>query len=214
MPLKIYWWISRIWRRSLLTQKRQCIFSTYLVYLSDAIKDSFSSSEYNTHDEVVSALLTDAIEQKMLYYSIPSTSKTTFIMIRDQSQPKYTNNSRRLRLKRQRSRSHEWRRVLFIPQSFDKKNVICWGCGKKGHIMKIFRITSTNFSSMTNVAEYFDNKANNLYINDIWCQRYALCSSAKVVGDVWIVDSACSNHICYIRKFFFNFSVSNGLNLK
>src|SRR5665811_903002 len=37
-----------------------------------------------------------------------------------------------------------------------------------------------------------------------------MCNSSKRVDDMWILDSACSYHICYIREFFHSFSESDG----
>lgn len=54
-----------------------------------------------------------------------------------------------------------------MTQSFDKKNVICWGCDKNGHIMKFCRITSKAFPSVANVTEHLDTKANDFYTNDL-----------------------------------------------
>lgn len=56
-----------------------------------------------TYNEVVSALLTNTIQYDMLSPSLPSTSRTLLIVTQDLSHPRYNNNSRRTRLKRQSS---------------------------------------------------------------------------------------------------------------
>lgn len=48
-----------------------------------------------TYNEVVSALLTDAVEQDLLSLSVTSTSETLLIMTQGQSQPRDTNDSQR-----------------------------------------------------------------------------------------------------------------------
>lgn len=120
-----------------------------------------------TYNEVVSALLMDAIEQDLLSPSIPSISGTALIMTRGQSQPKDIHNSRRPGLKRKRSKSLDRRKVQFMVQQFDKKNVVCWSCGKKSHIMKFCRMTSTTSPSVANVTEHLNTEANDLYTDDL-----------------------------------------------
>lgn len=140
----------------------------------------------------------------MLSPSVPFASGTTLFMARGQSQPRDLHDSRHPGLKRQRSKSHDRSKVQFLAQPFDKKNVVCWSCGKKGHIMKFCRMTSTTSPSVANVAEHLDTEANDLYTDG------QLCNSPQVVVDVWILDCACSYHICYIREFFCTFYLSNG----
>ena len=37
-----------------------------------------------------------------------------------------------------------------------------------------------------------------------------MCTTSRRADDVWILDCACSFHICYIREFLCSYSVSNG----
>lgn len=72
-------------------------------------------------------------------------------------------------------------------------------------------IRDTNLPQVTNVAEHLHFEEEDVFADGLWCHKYALNSSSKVVDDVWILDNAWSYHICYIREFFCTFSRSNGL---
>lgn len=69
-----------------------------------------------TYNKVVSALLTDAVEQELLSPSVPPLFGTSLIMTRGQSQPRDIHDSRRPGLKSQRSKSPDRRKVQFMAQ--------------------------------------------------------------------------------------------------
>jgi len=79
-----------------------------------------------TYNEVVSALLTDDLQQKMMSSSPATTSSGTALNVnRGRSQKRTTDGE-----KGSKSRSKSRRK------SQDKKTLLCWKCGKKGHMKK------------------------------------------------------------------------------
>ena len=79
-----------------------------------------------TYNEVVSALLTDDLQQKMMLSTPPSTSSGTALNVnRGRSQKQSAGGE-----KRSKSRSKSRGKTP------DKKTMLCWKCGKAGHMKK------------------------------------------------------------------------------
>ncbi|OAE31918.1 hypothetical protein AXG93_4485s1050 [Marchantia polymorpha subsp. ruderalis] len=122
-------------------------------------------------DEI--AVTTDgAVEQEILSFSRPFTSSTALTVIRGQSQPSGQDNLQRTGFKRQRSRSPERRRVHFqvpSPNKRNLKNLVCWRCGKNGHIKKDCRmqIKDANLPQVANVAEHLHSEEEDVFTDGL-----------------------------------------------
>jgi len=81
-------------------------------------------------------------------------------------------------------------------KSRDGKDIKCWTCGKAGHMKKDCRNKATGKPSGSVVVTEDSG--------------YALCTSAHVGNDEWILDSACSYHMCHVKEFFSSYTPSKG----
>ena len=95
-----------------------------------------------TYNEVVSALLTDDLQQKLVLSSQPASSSGTALNVnRGRSQTRTEDGDKR---SKGRSKSRG--------KSQEKKTMVCWKCGKAGHMKKDCR-SKAKESSSANVAK-------------------------------------------------------------
>ena len=102
-----------------------------------------------TYNEVVSALLTDDLQQKLVLSSQPTTSSGTALNVnRGRSQTRMEEGDKR---SKHRSKSKG--------KSFDKKTMVCWKCGKAGHMKQDCRSKAKEPSSANVANEVTDEEA-------------------------------------------------------
>lgn len=96
-----------------------------------------------TYDEVVNALKTDDLQEKLVLSSQPSTSNATALNVnRGRSKVRWEGGDRYRSKSRSKSRG----------KSQERKELVCWKCGKPGHIKRDCKGKSTSSSSANVVA--------------------------------------------------------------
>lgn len=78
-------------------------------------------------------------------------------------------------------------------RKFDKSNIECFNCHKKGH----FRNECPSWDGTANYAEFEEDVLLMAQIDDV-----------EDKGEVWYLDSGCSNHMCGNREWFITFDSS------
>ncbi|CAM6086080.1 unnamed protein product [Calypogeia fissa] len=125
-----------------------------------------------SYEEAVGVLLSDEVRKK-IGESSSSSSTTALTVTRGRSKEKSS--------EREKARS----------RSRDSKNVECWKCGKKGHIKKHCKVNTSGDKAL--------HQASVAMSDD---EGFALCTFSHAGDTVWILDSACSYHMCPSRELF------------
>lgn len=85
-------------------------------------------------------------------------------------------------------------------QSFDKSTVTCWHCQLKGH----FQWECPNKEKEANFVEAQEEMLLMAYVDTPKVEK----------GDVWFLDSGCSNHMCGKKEYFSDFDGSFRVSVK
>jgi hypothetical protein len=140
-----------------------------------------------TYDEAVSTLLADESRKKIHapVQAMPNASSSALTVTRNQFKGKSSHSSNKQKPK----------------LKFRDMKDACWNCGKKGHM-------SRDCQSKPSSSKPTRNQAN--VVVDEEDVGYALCTGSLVGEASWILDSACSFHMCPNRDFFTTYESKSG----
>ena len=146
-----------------------------------AISNSVSGSSTLKFDDVVGAILSEEMRRK-------SSSETSGNALTAESR----------RRKMERGKSSGYRSKSRKGRSKSRSGIVCWKCGKKGHLKKDCR---SRKGKEGDTQQENNHEAN--VTGDVL--QDALILSFENITDSWVVDSGASFHATPYKKYFYDY---------